>query len=400
MGTFLRFLARRFLDDRCPESAAVLAYTSIFAVVPLLAVVFAVLAVFPVFDLWTQQLVDLVFTHFVPEAAATIADTLANLAGRARQLGPMGLAALLVSMLLTLLAIERSFDRIWRVKRPRPPLRRLLMYWAVLSLGVLLAAASLAASTWIFGSPGWADPLTRLGQGLLPGLAALLVFSLAYRWIPNHPVPWSHALAGGLLAALLFELAKAGFAAYLVGASLESIYGAVAVLPIFLLWVWLSWLVLLLGASFAASLSAFRHLPKSLRLPAGAELYAGLRLLARLEHSRSHGRGLDPSSLRRLEPWLDDALLQRLLAGLTTLDLVRPGLDGAWLPVRDLSMVTIGEFCRGLGLGMPPANVVMPGAEDELGRAILARISSLRPPVDAFFGHALSTVLDTNRTPG
>lgn len=296
-ATFFRFLARRFIDDRCFETAGVLSFTTAFALVPLSTVVFAVLAAFPVFDAWTEALVDFVFRHFVPEAASAVADSLHKLAQSARELNWKGLVALMVSVLLVMLTIEQTFDRIWRVTQSRPTLWRLVVYWTLLTLGVLLAAASLAASAWFFALPAF------VGAGVVPdrqalqwapSLVAFLVFTAAYRLIPNRPVPLRFAIAGGLLATLLFEAAKHGFAFYLRNTNFEQLYGALAVIPIFLLWVWLSWVVVLLGASLAASLGVFRYQPRQHRLPAGAELYACLRLFASVgavgRESRSRSR--------------------------------------------------------------------------------------------------------------
>ncbi|MBS3958707.1 MAG: YihY family inner membrane protein [Xanthomonadaceae bacterium] len=385
--TFARFLLRRFVDDRCFESAGALAYTTVFALVPLSAVVFAVLSAFPVFDAWTQRLVDFAFVLFVPAAAQVVAGSLQGLADSARQLPIAGLLVLLASLLLTLLAIERTFDRIWRVRRPRSILWRLTVYWMVLTLGALLAAASLAASAWLFGAE------RAGGFALVPGLLAFLLFTAAYCLVPNRPVPLRFALAGGLLAALLFEAAKAGFAAYLRNTSFEQIYGALAVVPIFLIWVWLSWAVVLLGASLAASLAAFRYQPPDQRLPPGAELYACLRLLGRLESSRRHGRGLDSEVLRQLEPALTDDLCQQLLEGLAALDIARRGEDGRWSPVRDLATVPLAELHEGLGLRVPPLDPPLPGADDAIGQAALAALRHLRQPLDAALRHPVAEFL-------
>lgn len=394
--TFFRFLARRFLDDRCFETAGALSYTTVFALVPLSTVVFAVLAAFPVFDAWTQALVDFVFRNFVPDAASAVAGTLHQLAGSARELSWKGLAALLASVLLVMLAIEQTFDRIWRVPQPRPTLWRLVVYWTLLTLGALLAAASLAASTWFFSLAGLGAGAGAPGHGLLlltPSLLAFIVFTGAYRLIPNRPVPLRFAVAGALLATVLFESAKHGFAWYLRNTSFEQLYGALAVVPIFLFWVWLSWLVVLFGASLAASLGAFRYQPRQHRLPAGAELYACLRLLARLEESRRHGRGLDAEALRELEPALTDDLCQRLLGGLAERSIVQRGEGGAWLPVRDLATVRLDDLHEGLGLRLPPAECTLPGADDPIGRAALAALRHLRQPLDAALRHPLSDFL-------
>ncbi len=333
-----------------------------FAIVPLSTVVFAILATIPIFDAWTEALVDFVFQNFVPEAASTVAGTLRELAGSARQISWKGLIALMFSLLLVMLAVEQTFDRIWRVAQPRPTLWRLVVYWTLLTLGAVFAAASLAISTWLFALPAFALANVTIEQQalrLMPFVVAFVVFAAAYRLIPNRPVPLRFALAGAFLAAVLFEAAKYGFAWYLRNTNFEQLYGALAVIPIFLIWVWLSWLVVLLGASLTASLGAFRFQPRHQRLPAGAEFYACLRLLGRL----------------------------------AALDIVQRGERGAWLPVRDLSTVTLEDLHEGLGLRLPPADCALPGATDAIGRSALSALRHLRQPLDIALRHPLSDFL-------
>jgi membrane protein len=397
LRTFFRFLAHRFVDDRCFESAGALAYTTVFALVPLTAVVLSLLAAFPVFDRWTQQLIAFAFSIFVPESAATVAGYLAGLAQSARQLSVGGVIALVVSVLLTMRAIEQTFDRIWRVPRPRPTLWRLTAYWTLLTLGILLGAASLAVTSYLYALPAMAGQAAQGAGDLLlrwvPTGVALAVFTLAYRLIPNRPVPLRFALAGGVLATGLFEAAKHGFAAYLRGTTFEELYGAIAIIPIFLLWVWLSWVVILLGASIAASLSAFRYQPRAERLPQGAELYACLRLLARLDAARAHGEGLDPDRLRELEPALTVDLARELFAGLSRLAIVQRSENGAWHLSRDPARVSLADLHEGMHLRLPPAGAPLPGADDAIGRIAVTALNHLREPLDALLRHPLADFL-------
>ena len=262
VAPFARHLWHRFLDDRCFESAGALAYTTMFALVPFSAVVLAVLSVFPVFDSWTARLLDFVFSNFVPSSARMIEQFLRSSAQSARQLPASGVGALLLSVLLTMWSIEQAFNRIWRVHSPRPKLSRFLIYWSTLTLGSLLMVAALATTSALFSLPALAgiDAQDLSGQLLrvLPILLEFIGFTLAYWLIPHRRVPKRFAIAGGLLASLLFEGLKWGFAIYLYNASFEQLYGALAVVPIFLIWVYTSWLAVLFGASFAASLSSFR----------------------------------------------------------------------------------------------------------------------------------------------
>jgi membrane protein len=259
---FARHFWHRFLDDRCFESAGALAYTTMFALVPFSAVVLAVLSAFPVFDHWTSRLVDFVFSNFVPSSARAIEQYLRDSAESARQLPASGITALLVSLLLTMWSVEQAFNRIWRVHSPRPRLTRFLIYWTALTLGSLVMVSALATTSALFSLPALAGVEVRDFSGrlllALPTVLELVGFTLAYWLIPHRKVPRRYALAGGVLATLMFEGLKWGFAIYLRNASFEQLYGALAVVPIFLIWIYSSWLAVLLGASFAASLSSLR----------------------------------------------------------------------------------------------------------------------------------------------
>jgi membrane protein len=393
---FSQFLWTRFLDDRCFETAGALAYTTLFALVPLSMVVFGILSAFPVFEVWSAQLTNFVFSNFVPSSARVVEDYLRDFAGSTSKLTLAGVVALLVSLILTMYSIESTFNRVWRVPTPRPRLVRLLVYWTLLTLGTLLAVASLALTSYLFSLPvlsgvetlSWRDRLLAY----LPNLVELLVFTFAYWLIPHRSVAFRFALAGGLFATLLFELAKRGFAAYLLSVpSYQQLYGALAVAPIFMVWLYLSWVVVLLGASFAASLSSFRYQPRALQLPPGTELYGYLRLLGRLEQARGKGRGLHMLELQDCEPMLTDDHLRRMLAGLAELDIVRRAEDGAWLLSRDLGMVCLGELHERLSLRIPGAGASLPGVDDPIGRDAMRALDHLRLPLEAALSRSVGS---------
>lgn len=400
LSAFSRFLWTRFRDDRCFESAGAMAYTTVFALVPLTAAIFGIVAAFPAFQTWLDQLIGFVFSNFVPEAARVVEQYLREFAAGARGLTGVGALALLATALLMLAAVEDTFNRIWRVATPRPRLARFLVYWTVLTLGPLMALGGLAIWSYLLSlpllsdaahDPGLSERLLRLA----PVLIELVGFTLAYLIIPNRRIAWRHALVGGVLATLLFELAKFGFAIYLRQVpSYAQIFGALAVVPIFLIWVYLSWVVILLGASVAASLSAFRFQPRALRLPPGYELYGLLRLLTRLEAARDAGTALQTAEIEALEPCLSDDLLQRLLADLGTIRAVQRAEDGGWLLSRrpqDISLRELYEHCH---LRLPiDAAVALPGADDALGRRALAALERLRLPLEDALSLTLADVL-------
>ncbi len=382
---FARFLVRRFIDDRCFESAGALAYTTMFALVPLAAVVFGVLSAFPVFDAWTNAVVDFVFRNFVPASAHAIEGYLREYARAASHLTAIGIVALLVSVLLTMWSIEQAFNRIWRVPSPRPRLTRFLLYWTLLTLGSLLAVSAVAVTSALFSIPALAGVESHgVGERLLRYLPVALefaAFSLSYGLIPHRTVPVRFAVAGGLLATLLFEWLKWGLAVYLRYSKFEQVYQTIAVVPIVLFWLYTSWLVVLLGASFAASLSSFRYQPRALRLLPGTELYGVLRLLGRLQEVRAAGGTLHLPEIQLREPSLTDDLLQRMLTALSALNIVQRSEHGGWLLSRDLDAVTLGELYEGMELRVPSAELPLPNRFDPLGRAAEQALDHLRQPL-------------------
>ena len=385
IANFFQFLLKRFVDDRCFESAGALAYTTMFALVPFSAVVLAVLSAFPVFDVWSGKLSQFIFANFVPVSARAVQQYLLEFSQSARTLTGTGIAALLLSILLTMWSIEEAFNRIWRVPLTRPTFRRFLMYWTLLTFGTLFAVAAVAAASALFSIPSlsgveardFSDRLLRF----LPHALELMAFTAAYWLIPHRSVRLRFAFAGGVLATVLFECLKWGMAIYLRNASFEQLYGALAVIPIFLVWVYSSWLVILLGASLAASLASFRYQPRRHRLCAGTELYGVMRLLGRFEEARREGLGLHLDQIKKREPSLTDELLQTMLAALGEMNIVQRSESGAWLLSRDIDAVSLGEIYDGMALRIPAGELTLPSRHDAIGRASASALEYLRSPL-------------------
>nr|MBO2466515.1 hypothetical protein [Xanthomonadaceae bacterium] len=385
-ATFARFLWHRFLDDRLFQAAAALAYTTTFALVPLAVVVLGVLAAFPVFDQWSAALVDYVFSNFMPSAARAIASHLDRFTANTRQLTTAGTVALVVSLLVTLNSVEATFNRIWRVASARPRLSRYLVYWTVLTLGALLAAASLSISARFFALPLFETPegawIADLSLRLAPVLIELVAVMLVYRVVPHHTVQWRHAFAGAVLAVAVLEAVKAGLGVYLDSfQGYQKLYGALAFVPILMLWIFLGWVAILLGASLASSLAAFRYQPAGMRLPPGYEVYALLRLIGRFQQARRDGRGLHVDELLHLEPMLTDSLAQEFLTRLAGINLLRRDEQGEWLLARDLDSLTLGELYEACHLRVPVGEAWLPCRDDDLGAAATAALDELRLPL-------------------
>ncbi len=384
--SFARFLWRRFLDDRLFEAAGALSFTTTFALVPLSMVVFGVLSAFPVFEEWRDLLSEFVFANFVPSSAQGIRDWLMSFSENTGKLTAVGVIALVVSVLVTLVGIEAAFNRIWRVHTARPRLSRFLVYWTVLTLGALVAAASLSVVGRLFALDVFRSSAGQWLQAALldaaPVLIELLAFAMIYRVVPHRTVHWRHAFAGALVAVVLLEIGRRLISFYLGSFNAyQNIYGAVAFVPIFLLWLYFGWVSILLGASFAASVSAFRYQPAHLRLPQGYELYAMLRLLDRFREARTTGHGLHSDRILECEPVLTDALVQETLGQLASINVVRRAESGEWLLARDLDELTLAELYEAGQLRIPISEAHLPGADDARGAAVIATIDALRLPL-------------------
>lgn len=350
MFAFARFTWRRFVEDRCLATAGALSFTTVFALVPLTAAGLGVLAAFPGFAGWREKLTGWVFENFVPAAGGAVQGYITQFADNASKATVVGVLVLLLSAISLMMSIEDAFNRIWRVNVSRSASARFLVYWAALTAGPLLLVAALAVSSYAFALPfiDAAEAQFSIKAHVLALLPFLIVFTAlvaAYVVIPNRSVRLRFALIGALLAAMLFELAKRGFALYASqNASYQQVYGALALVPIFFVWVYLSWTIVLLGASVTASLGAFEYRPRDQRLPRGHEFAGLLRLLGHFARAQRAGHGLRRDALLHAEPFLTDDLLQRYLDDLQRAGVIRRSEIGEWVVARDLGTVTLAQL--------------------------------------------------------
>lgn len=259
MWHFIKRVWHRFFDDHVQTNAAALAFTTILALVPAAAVTFSMLSVFPVFEEWSLVLEKFVYENFVPAAGEVVQKQLQEFIGQTARLTAFSVSFLLVSALLLLFTIEETLNKIWRVEDSRSLIQRILSYWAVLTLAPLLMGASLSLTSYIVTTAlegeGYMAQARNIALGALPFLFVVLAFVLLYMAVPNKPIRFRNALIGGVTAAVLFEVSKRGFTLYVTNFhSYEVIYGALSSIPIFLIWVYVSWLVVLVGAEVTAVL--------------------------------------------------------------------------------------------------------------------------------------------------
>jgi membrane protein len=315
-------LRLRFREDRLGITASSLTFTTLIAMVPLVTVMLALFSAFPMFAEFQGALKTYFLQNLVPDGIAKpVLGALTQFASKANRLGTAGLVFLLVSALALMLTIDRTLNGIWRVRKPRPIAQRVLMYWAAITLGPLLLGISLSLSSYaLTASRGVVDTMpggVKMALDVLEFLLLLLGMAALYRFVPNTDVRWRHALAGGLFVAIGFELAKRALAWY-VGAmpGISMIYGAFATLPILLLWIYLTWLIVLFGAVIAAYAPSLQmNLVRHSNAP-GQRFALAVALLRELERTRAappHGLTTTQLAARlRTDPLQVDATLDLL----------------------------------------------------------------------------------------
>jgi membrane protein len=349
---FSRFLARRFNDDQCFEAAGALSFTTVFAMVPLLTVALSMFASFQEFSHFSEAITSFVFRHFVPTSGEEIEFFIRQFVDKASHLTAVGTIALIISGLLLMTSIEHSFNRIWRLVSPRRALPQFIVFWTAMTLGPLLVGAGLAVSSAMLASPYLARLSEQLGLeamviGAMPFMVTFAAATLAYLIVPNCPVRLRHAVIGGLFTASAFTMAKYGFALF-VGqfASYQQIYGAVAFIPVFLLWIYISWVVVLLGASLTAALGAYSHESRKRKLPERERFPALLRMLGRLREAQVEGVGLSVGELASRLSDVPESTIAELL-GLLERERIAQRTDiGSWILSRDPEFVRISALYR------------------------------------------------------
>jgi membrane protein len=301
----LAFAGRRAGDVRLSQVAGSLTFTTVLSLVPLLAVALAVFSAFPLFAEYRTALEKMLIASLLPEQmSSVILRYLNQFASKATQLTAFGLGFLVVAAMLMILTVDRVLNDIWRVRSRRPLAQRVLIYWALITLGPLLVGGGLALTSYLASISG--GVMQQLPAGLREMLDALPLvvggFALAamYVFVPNRRVLWRDALLGGFIGSALAEAVKAVFTAFIARGTYQSIYGAFATLPVFLVWVYLSWWVTLFGAAIAATLPMLRATRFADERRAGNRFVTAVALLQDLHEAASAGRAMGRRSTAEL----------------------------------------------------------------------------------------------------
>jgi membrane protein len=376
------FFLQRMEEEQIRRTAAALSYSTSLAVVPALALVFAMLAAFPQFDDLRTRAQEFVVGNLVPDTGLRISETLNGFIEATGQLTTFGAIGLIVTAILLLLTIEAAFNHIFRVLRPRPLLLRLLVLWTVITVGPLLLGLSFSLSgyfsfTRLLSESSEGSTLGLILGSIMPALLTWLALTFIYVVVPNRRVRLRDALVGAGIAAILFAVLRYGFAQVVVGmTSYQAIYGAVAAVPVFLIWVFLIWMVVLAGAVISAALPDWRTAKAGIGAGPAGRLLLALEVLSQLSSVLRDGQGLRTErlaqSLAAPEP-----VLSSVLDDLRQYRFVVLSDDNRWMLTRDLTRTPLADLVHHFDLGLDiGASAFSRLRDSELGRRLDSHLKS------------------------
>lgn len=396
LWAFLRFVVAHFMRDNCRQHAIVLTYTTLFAVVPIMTVTFTLLSAIPSLQHISGDIQNFIFKHFIPSSGAMVQEHLQSFSQQASHLTIVGIAMLFVTALMMLVSIEKAFNQIWRVQQARKGIVSFLRYWAVLSLGPLLLGAGFAISSYV-ASMGLFNSAAGYVGSIIPGVRLVtfaltaLAFTLLYVAVPNCKVPLKAGLAGGIFAAFLFELAKRAFGIF-VGSfsSYTLVYGAFAALPVFLIWIYLSWSIILLGVEVSRALAVYRDENKGQRHPVLA-LMDVLQLFWRNQQTGSSVSDIDAMGVlgkQEVEVWFDFARI------LQDQNLIQRTDTGGYVLAKNLEKVNFFEFYQKLPWPLPtPHDFLKLHGDDHWVQALRPAVMSVHQHMEKELNIPLATIV-------
>ncbi|MES2563471.1 MAG: YihY family inner membrane protein [Pseudomonadota bacterium] len=343
----IRIIMRRFNEDRCMQIAASLTFTSLLAIVPVVTIAVTVISAFPIFAGVTAALHSFILQNLVPASVESIASYTQQFSMNAAKLTAVGIGFLAITAIMLLLTIERAFNHIWRVRRSRSVVQRIFIYWTLITVGPISIGASLTLTSWFVGQAiGVVERLPGAGVlvwNVVPIALTSLALTLLYMAMPNRRVAPRDAIIGGVLAGLVFEAMKRGFGFYVASfPAYTLVYGAFATLPVFLLWIYLSWLVVVFGAVVVAALPEWR-LAAGQRTPApGSDFFDALQILKILWRAHHAGTRVKLAALLNAATVRIDNV-ERILDTMALAGWVRRTVPSGWVLHRDMETLTVED---------------------------------------------------------
>lgn len=347
---FAALIIRQYNEKGCQKSAASLTYVTLFAIVPLMTVTYSMFSIIPAFQGVGEQLQDVIFTHVLPETGQELIGHLQEFSNQARNLTIFGVLFLIGSAYLMLRDIETNFNAIWGGLQGRKGVANFLLYWAVLSLGPLLLGLGLAMSTYLVSLRLLVDAYDSLGIVALvfevaPLLLTMAAFTLLFVTVPNCKVPFLHGLIGGIVTTLVFEILKIAFSLIVTRSSLTLIYGAFAIVPLFLLWVNITWMVILGGAVLVRTIGIYQIVRKDRHYP---DLLGTLLVLWQFHQVAKSGGSL--TDRRLISTGLSTEQWQRIAAALQREKVITTTGQGDFVLSQDLRYLTLTQLAQMLEL--------------------------------------------------
>jgi membrane protein len=389
---FIKQVLGEFTRKRCQQRAAALTYMTMFSLVPMMTVVYTMLSVVPEMQGASDQLQELVFKHIVPSSGSQLNSYLEDFSTQARNLTWVGVVILVVTAYLMLKDVEKAFNDIWGVEQGRNGVSNFLLYWAILSLGPLLLGVGLAMSTYLLSLQFAVVEYDSLGIlpalfSYVPWVLTALAFTLLFSAVPNCKVPFRDAFIGGVISAILFELLKDLFGMVVAHSSFRVIYGAFAIVPFFLLWMNMLWMIVLAGAVLVRNLTAYRSPEVVIE---HTDLMAGLMVLWCFhQHSRSGSVITDEMVLGE---GVSDGQWQNLRSVLIANQVITVTQQEDYVLCRDLDYLTLAQFAQILD--------VMPTTESDYGDmqhlawfpAVHTRLSAIEQHAEGAFDVSLEAL--------
>jgi membrane protein len=377
---FLSFVWSDFHGNHGTENAKSLTYMSLFAVVPLLTMILAILSAFPSFQIFGTQIQDMLLNNLLPSSSSELESYLSEFTEKAKNLTWIGALMLLGSAYLMLVNVERSFNRIWNVTLPRKGIGSFLLYWSILSLSPLLLGVGFAISSYItsltlfekFTEVSDVVGASSVVLKVFPTILTATAFTLIYVAVPNCSVKFKHALVGGIVVAMLFILMNWIFTVFISVASIELVYGTFAALPIFLMWLYACWVVILFGANLVKSIPHFRT--STIR----QQLHPTLLVLALLHNFWcNHQKGSSVSISKLIDenwPFKDDQL-DSCLGLLRKENFIRECGENEYILNRDLDTLTLWDIQNVMPWKMPVG--------EDLMKSVPAAVAEHLPDIEA-----------------
>ena len=346
---FAPFFWKNFIHDRIFLGAGSLAFQTLLSIVPVLAVILSILSVFTVFTPFKHSIEDFLVQNFLPGTGAVLNRYLADFIEKTASVPLLGGVFLFIIALFLISTVDHTLNEIWEVHAPRKALQGFTLYWTVLTLGPVLIGSSLAASSYVWYTVFTEGPLLELKTRLLsylPFINSIFAFFLLYMLVPNRRVRFVHAMSGGFLAAVMFELSKIWFLFYITHiATFEHIYGALSVIPMLFFWIYLGWVVVLTGAEFVFCLGALKPLGGRVEsfnpIRGVPEILA---VLASIWNGQKSGRSMNMKKILKTVHSLQPSDLRKIVDILLQNDVVHVTANGDMAVSRDLYTLSIYDL--------------------------------------------------------